>query len=353
MKFKSFEDLRRLAAERKIALSAAEPKIGRIAANDNRPRKERPARYRGTLPALKWLFDHHAELAIAFAKALPKSDTTWTRDVDNIIREIRPTVGELMEAASDAFRVFVRDGVRHVGKGMQIAPKANDDIERITLGSLKFRDGLLVEWAVTKKGRKLRPVDRLREGGTDKTSARNPRRYLSIKTTAPSPFLAKHLHRPISDEPALAPMYDPLPRMAPNAEDKHGRFGVAEARAVLEAFGVDGSVPFEELPIAALKCADAVASGAGFLGGVSRLSGNSSSGAVLWDMPEKPEGKLAIILDEVAARGTLTSIGIRLGYSKDYADRGGKAALIEVARTLKAANDNKKIADDVPQRAAL
>jgi hypothetical protein len=39
-------------------------------------------------------------------------------------QEIRPTFGELMKAASDAFRVFVRDGIRHIRPGLVVNTSA-------------------------------------------------------------------------------------------------------------------------------------------------------------------------------------------------------------------------------------
>lgn len=328
MKFKSFEEA--LSTERNFAFSPA---------NDNKPKKERPARYRGTLPALKWLFKHHAHLAEAFANAIPKPCTVWSADIADTKQDIRPTVGELMAAVGDG--------------RVRVMPRARDSYERISLGNLKFRDGVLIEWNITKKGRRLGPVDRLREGSTDKTSVRNPSFYLKTKACTPSPFEAYHYHRPISNQTAIPPMYDPLPNAKPSGKDKHGRFGVAEAREVLKSLGVDGSVAFSMLPYPASKHETVVAKGAGFIGGVSRLSGNSSSGAVSWEVPEKPKGQIATILEEVAAKGTLKSIGVCLGYSKEYADRAGKAALVEAAEWLAAANDNKKIAADVPNLAGL
>jgi hypothetical protein len=58
------------------------------------------------------------------------------------------------------------------------------------------------------------------------------------------------------------------------------------------------------------------------------------------------------VIEEVATRGTLKSIGLRIGYSEAYADRAGKTALIDAAKTLAAANDNKKVERRVPIRGA-
>ncbi|RVO89863.1 hypothetical protein [Sinorhizobium meliloti] len=326
MKFKTFSDA--FTAERPF-----------IAANDNIPqRKPKTPRYRGTLPALRWLYDSFPELAPALAAALPKPASNWSAGAEDNSQEIRPTVGELMKAASDAFRVYVRDGVRHDGAGLVV--EADEDGERITLGSLKFRDGRLVEWAVTKKGHKLRPVDRVKAGGGSNSSHRSPSRYLKAKPTTPSPMQAAPLPRNVSDRPVLPPMLDPQADVEAN-------------RALLRSLGVDGSVSFDQLPAPATKCETAVAKGAGFLGGISRPSGNSSSGAQAWEAPEVRQGEVASVVEEVASRGTLKSIGLRLGYSEGYADRAGKAALIEAAKTLAAANDNKKIEQHVPLRGAV
>lgn len=325
MKFKTFADA--LTAEHQFK-----------AANDNDPRKPRQPRYRGTLPALRWLYDSFPELAPALAAALPKPASNWRDDAEDNAQEIRPTVGELMKAASDAFRVYVRNGVRHVGAGLVV--ESDEDGERIALGSLRFRDGRLVEWGSTRKGHKLRPVDRVKAGGASNSSHRSPKRYLETKATTPSPMHAAPLPRNMSDRPVLPPMYDP-------------QAGVEQNRELLRKLGVDGSVPFDKLTKSATKCEAAVAKGAGFLGGVSRPSGNSTSGAQAWEAPEVRQGEVASVIEEVAARGTLKSIGLRLGYREAYADRAGKAALIDAAKTLAAANDNEKVTQHVPIRGAM
>lgn len=309
-----------------------------VAANDNEPqRKPRQPRNRSTLPALRWLFDNHPDLAPALASALPKPASNWSPDAVDNDQKIRPTIGELLNTASDAFRVFVRDGVRHVGAGL--AMEVDDDVEHVTFGSLKFRAGRLVEWGRTKKGHKLGPVDRIEAG--EKTAQRNHDRYLNkTKATTPSPMHASSLPRNVSDRPVLPPMLDP-------------QAGVEANRELLRSLGVDGSVRFEDLPVKATTCETAVAKGAAFLGGVSRPSGNSSAGSQAWEAPEEAKGEVVEVIEEVAARGTLKSIGLRLGYSEDYADRAGKAALVNAAKTLAAANDNKKLERRVPIRGAI
>jgi hypothetical protein len=96
------------------------------------------------------------------------------------------------------------------------------------------RDGRLVEWGLTKKGRKLRPVDRVTAGGRTKASHRSPKRYLDTKATTPSPMHATSLPRNASDRSVLPPMYDP-------------QSGDEANRELLRSLGVDGSIKFDRL----------------------------------------------------------------------------------------------------------
>ncbi|MCV0396949.1 MAG: hypothetical protein K5872_08925 [Rhizobiaceae bacterium] len=303
-------------------------------ANDNLPAAKKPgsARYRGSLPALRWLFGHDEQLAHAVAAALPKSATNWDADAVDNKHQIRPTVGELMLAASDAFRIYVRDGVRHVGEGLVREPREDDANhqadEWVRLGALKFNRGLLVEWGRTRKGKKLRPVDRIISDAGGKSSPRSPNLYLRTSPTTPSPMHVEPLRRPMCRRPVLPSMFQP-------------QDGVDKNRALLRSLGVDGGVPFDRLPCEAEKCPTTVAKGAGFLGGISRPGGNASTAAPqLWEGPEARKGEVHVVVDEVAARGTLKSIGERLGFTGGYADRAGKAALVHAAKVLVAANDN-------------
>lgn len=301
-------------AEQLASISKMPPK----AANDNNPqRKPQSVRYRGTLPALRWLWDNHPDLAPAFASALPRQPANWFIDVEPTRQEIRPTIGEIIKAATD-----------EDGEHLPTEYHADDDDCHATIGRLKFLNGKLMEWGETKKGKKLKPTDRPRSTESKANKTRSPWLYLSTKSTTPSPMAAAHYHRPISEAPALAPMYDPLP-------------GVEEARKLLQSLGVDGSKQWG-LPYAVTFLPIAVADGAEFLGGMSNPSGNSSSGAVMWESPDERNGSAAVVIDEVASSGTLKSIGMRLGYSEDYADRAGKAALLEAAEILTSMQKAKK-----------
>lgn len=280
------------------------------AANDNRPR------FANELPALRWLYNKRPELAPAFASALPRPAANWFIDVEPTRQEIRPTVGELMAASHED------------EKPLPASHETVGDYCYTTIGALKFRNGLLVEWGETKKGRKLKPADRARPTGEQVSKTRNPASYLALKG-ATSPLTAGHYHRPFSGEEAISSMYDPLP-------------GVEAARALLRSLGVDGHVSADQLPHGVTFFPVAVAEGAGFLGGVSNPSGNSSSGAVMWEGPEDRPSDAKVVIEEVAARGTLKSIGIRLGYSEAYADQAGGRALIEVAEMLDRIKKSKK-----------
>ncbi|MBY3263860.1 hypothetical protein HFO15_19735 [Rhizobium laguerreae] len=296
-------------AEQLATFGKAPPK----AANDNR--KPREPHYRGTLPALRWLWDNRPDLAEAFADALPRPAANWFVDVEPTRQEIRPTIGELMKASHD-------------DDGNQLPPTYETE-KRVSIGNLRFLSGRLIEWGTTKKGKKLKPTDRPRSTESKENKVRSPGFYLSRRPSTPSPMAADHYHRPISEEPAIASMYDPLP-------------GVEAARALLRSLGVDGSVKADQLPVGVTFCPQAVADGAGFLGGVSSPSGNSSSGAIMWDFPDRPESNAADVIEEVAARGTLKSIGLRLGHNEGSAIEAGKAALIDIAKILLSVKNGKK-----------
>lgn len=298
-----------------------------VAANDNRPRKQPEPKYRGTLPALRWLHANHPEAATAMALAIDALEPS-REDADAIdsVQDIQPSIGELLNAATES---KTEDGERSWHKASVERHPAENGGSVVHLGALRFRRGEMIEFGRTKKGRKLQPRDRL-VSKDDKVAspARNTKAYVALRPTTPSPLHADPLPRNMSGLPALAPMYDPQP-------------GVEANRAVLRSFGVDGSVAFDDLPFPATMCPPAIAKGAEFLGGVVGLSGTSSSGAVdPFDAPEKPRGEAWQIVEEVAAGETLQGIGVRMGYKGTYAVEVGKNALIDAAKAIAAANDN-------------
>ncbi|MBB5273970.1 hypothetical protein HNR26_000008 [Rhizobium rosettiformans] len=162
----------------------------------------------------------------------------------------------------------------------------------------------------------------------------NPVGYLALPAVIPSPLEAHHLHREFSGEPALPPMYVP-------------QDGVEEARAILRQFGVDGSVPFCHLPNQATLGPTTIAKNARFMGG---MTGRCQTASVAVTGKVEDSAPLAAVsakvVEEVASRGTLESIGIKLGYRGGYADRGGKKALLNAGREIIAANENTRAKKD-------
>lgn len=308
VKFKTFSD----------ALTAAP-----VAANDNKPhkaRKQPEPRYRGTLPTLRWLYDNHPDLAESVADAINALQVTgWQPDAVDNDQQIRPTVGELVKASTDP------DTGEHLPQAVE---RDTDGNTFIRIGALRFRDGELVEYGHTKKGRKLEPRDRIVSRDEEPKQKRNPSSYLAFRGAVPSPLHADTHQRGFSGEPALAPMYDP-------------QTGVESARAELKRHGVDGSVAFENLPFQATRCRTVVAKGADFLGGVVGISGTSSKGAVMWESPSRPKGEVLRIIEEIASGSTLKEIGERMGLQGARVDRMAKDLVTDAAKVLIAANDNR------------
>ncbi|RWF66637.1 hypothetical protein [Mesorhizobium sp.] len=177
----------------------------------------------------------------------------------------------------------------------------------------------------------------------------DPAGYIALPAAVARPGTAEGLRTAISDQPALMPMLTPQTRREPRWSldihgrvDTLGRYGVAEARSVLEAFGIDGSVPFERLPYATARHPTAVvAKGARFAGGITGRCQTASAATVgKAEEPPKMDERTEQVLEEVAARGTLESLGNALGYSGGYADRAGQKALLAAGRALVSANDN-------------
>ncbi|MBB4067417.1 hypothetical protein [Gellertiella hungarica] len=192
-----------------------------------------------------------------------------------------------------------------------------------------FDGGMLISY-VNDHGQRKRPTLKTdKPRGGKRPHRGNPAGYLALRGAVASPLAAIGLRRPLSGELALPPMYDPLA-------------GTQEARAVLKELGVDGSVSFDCLPFPATKLLDGIAKNARFLGGMSGRCQTASRATTGKRDPAEPlSGVSAQVVEEVASRGTLASIGIKLGYQGGYADRAGKRALLEVGRALVADNSNK------------
>lgn len=278
---------------------------------------------------------------------------------------IKPSVNEML---ADMLRVrFVRysDGQTHSVTGMDTRPIKRRG--KIVLAGMTFwrnpsarkskADPLEMQSYADSSARVQKPrvdADKPKGGKSNSRSDEDIARYLGWGGAVASPLTAEALRTPLSGEPALMPMLAPMRRRAPNAFvdaygkfDAEGRFGVEEAREYLRHYGVDGSVSFEDLPFPATKCPPRKAKGARFIGGrTGSKPTRTTPGRSKVSEPIEVMGETAIVLEEVAARGTLTSIGQRLGKRRSYADRYGKRALVAAAQALVAANDNasKKLA---------
>ena len=297
-----------------------------IAANDNKPAKKRKEpRYRGTLPALRWLYDNHPGLAESIAVAVKElAVSNWNQESGDDYLEIRPLISEIIRAASD--------GEHADGTPKWLSPSIERDSDGksfVQVGTLRFENGALIEYGRTRKDRKLEPREIARPREPLPSKERDPSRYLAGKPAA-SPLHAEPYQRPITTEPAIPPMYDP-------------QRGVEENRAELRKHGVDGSVAFADLPLRATKCPTAIAKGAEFLGGVVGLSGTSSGGAVnMGDLPARQKGEVMRIVEAIASGATLKEIGERLGLRGVRLDRMAKDSIVDAARVLQAANDNNR-----------
>ncbi len=299
-----------------------------------------------------------------------------TDETEESAVEVRPAEAELLRAVG--WTVTGSERWDHTGKlvNTYLPAHLKPSIKRhrngavdIVLGDLVFRHGEMIEWGRTSKGRALCPVERTRGVKGGEAPGRTEAAiwtYLRAPATKPSPFTATSLRRPFSGDRAIMDCYDPLPRQAPGTKDRHGRFGVEEARAVLRAHGVDGSVAFEDLPVPATQCQDALVPGPQWIGGVkkpkqageiSAFSGPEGQVSRLIETGDYVDhlrrllGDHAKVLDMAITDATAQEIGIAMGKGRSYAEKVGPwlidaaiDALIaadETARTFVTAEEKK------------
>jgi hypothetical protein len=325
-------------------------------ANDNKapdvlawPTLERLA-YRGDLRRVHAL-RHWRNICFPGSEPTPPEPDSQHTDART---EIRPSEGELLAAIG--WTVVGRERWHWTGKMVniyepqEVTPKRTNNRnggEDTELGDLLFRDGELVVWGHTAKGKALRPVERPggpKGGSSAERTTSAIWSYLRLKG-AVSPLAAVSYLRPLSGERAIVDMYDPLPREEPSKKDKVGRFGVEEARAVLRALGVDGATPFERLPVNATRCPDGIVSGPQWIGGIKKPKplGEISSAA-----GREPEAmrhvesfnfveylrhhlrRHAKVLDLAIGDATAKEIGVAMGQGPAYAEKRG-SALIDAA----------------------
>lgn len=229
-----------------------------------------------------------------------------------------------------------------------------------TIGRLKFRDGALIEWGRTKKGAALRPVERPRgikgEGTPAGRTDASIWAYLRLPVTTRSPFEATSLPRPFSASPRIRDCYEPLRRQAPTKKDRHGRYGVEEARALLQEFGVDGAVPFGQLPPGAVLLRDGLVAGPQWVGGVKKPkpTGEISAAAVDQARHENVEtrdylaflrthlGNHARVLDMAITDASAKEIAVAMGKAPGYAEKAGPLIINAAIDALLAIDDTAR-----------
>ncbi|MGO6835035.1 hypothetical protein ACCS87_02740 [Rhizobium ruizarguesonis] len=326
-------------------------------ANDNKP-----ARPRLAWPAFERLA-HRGDYSRLFALRHWKNLNFPGSEIDvpeegnydpEVTIETRPSEGELL--SSVGWKVIDRERWYFTNEMVNIyEPKPSVETRLknrnggtdTSLGALLFRDGKLIQWGETRKGAALKPVERTRgvKGGADPSRSESAIwAYLKLNG-AVSPFTARPYVKPISAEPAIHGCYDPLPRVEPNAKDRCGRFGAEEAREVLQRLGVDGSVPFDRLPVPATRCENGLIAGPQWVGGVKKPKplGEISSSAgrepefvrhvetmSYVDYLRRRLDQHATVLDLAITDASAKSIGMAMGQAPAYAEKRGPA-LIDAA----------------------
>lgn len=269
--------------------------------------------------------------------------------------EIRPSEAELLAAVGwkviDRERWHFTNEIVNLYETKDCTPthhKNKNGGEDTQIGNLLFRDGRLIEWGRTGKGSSLRPVERPRGAKGSSNPARPDSAiwsYLKMPGAVASPLTAKPYSKPLSGEPAIGDFNSPLPREEPSAKNKHGRFGVKEARELLCSLGVDGSVPFGQLPVPATRCPDGLVSGPQWVGGVKKPKPLGEISAAAGREPEFVRqvevldyvdhlrhhlGRHALVLDMAITDATAKDIGIAMGQAPAYAEKRGPS-LIDAA----------------------
>ncbi|SES05829.1 hypothetical protein [Rhizobium sp. NFR03] len=314
---------------------------------------------------------------ICFPKTVLPSQPDTDGDDTEARAEIRPSEGELLAAIG--WTVTDREKWPDTGRKMNVYEKAEiiphtsrnrNGGSDTQLGNLLFRDGKLIVWGETAKGRPLKPVERPggpKGGVSAERTAAAIWAYLALEG-AVSPLKAEGYRKPFSGEPAIACAIDPLPREEPNGKDTAGRFGVAEGRALLQALGVDGSVAFDDLPTPAARCPDALVLGPQWVGGVKKPKPLGEISAAAGGEPaalREVEGEMfveflrhhlqkhALVLDLAIGDATAKEIGVAMGQGPAYAEKRGPALIDAAIDALIALDETARIdIEPIPQKLA-
>ncbi|TBC12316.1 hypothetical protein [Rhizobium ruizarguesonis] len=373
-------DLSQLSAllATKTAPVSAKPKTARALtpANDNKP-----VRFRLAWPTFERLA-HRGDYSRLYALRHWKNLNFPGSEIDvpeegnydpEVAIEIRPSEGELLAAVGweivDRERWYWTNEMVNIYQpkpSVETHQKNRNGGTDTSLGALLVRDGKLIQWGETKKGAALKPVERARgvKGGVDPSRSESAiRAYLEL-SGAVSPFTSRPYAKPISAEPAIRDYYDPLPREEPSPKDRHGRFGVSEAREVLRRFGVDGRVPFDQLPVPATRCENGLVAGPQWIGGIKKPKplGEISSSAgrepefvrqvetvSYLDYLRRRLREHATVLDHAITDASAKSIGMAMGQAPAYAEKRGPA-LIDAAIDALIAIDETARGEFVPTK---
>lgn len=354
-------------------------KVRPTPANDNKPAAEVLAW--PTLERLAHRGDEARAYALRHWRNLnfpgiePPPLSAHGEDEPDLKTEIRPSEAELLRAVG--WTVTGRERWHHTGRNVNTYEPADAETTIVKstartefkIGNLTFRDGKLQVWGRTAKGKPLCPVER---PAGQKGSAKAQRwdtmiwSYLALKG-AKSPLAAESYQRPFSDAPAIIDRSIPLPRVEPDGKDRSGRFGVAEARVVLEDFGVDGSVPFEMLPVPATRCADGLVPGPQWVGGVKKPKplGEISSaaeygpetlrhvdGVMFVAFLRRRLGRLATVLDMAIGDASAKDVGIEMGLAPAYAEKRGAALIKEAIDALIEIDEHARLPEPAENKLA-
>lgn len=364
VKAKDFSKLADLIAGYSVPAAKDEKKVRR-AANDNKPAPDVLA-----WPALERLA-HRGDLVrvkgLQRWRDLRYPDKVVVADEDGDYEpeftvETRPSEAELLNAVGR--NVIGRERWPYTGEKLNVYDDAPEPPTKYTLkqtahaktleariGGLTFADGALKYWGVAANGRKLKPIERRRgEKGGAVSGDRSESAlwsYIRLKG-AVSPLAADHLHRPCYGEQRES--------CEPTPEAK-------EARHILQHMGVDGSVPFENLPVHATRAQDALVLGPQWVGGVKKPKPTASRRAGrefnacrsietedFVDYLVKRLGKHAEVLDLAIGDASAQSIGTAMGLAPAYAEKRGVTLIQAAIDALNA--EMRKIEDDDQKIAA-
>lgn len=264
-----------------------------------------------------------------------------------MLHEIKPGLHEMLRSAGGVAwpwcgrRGKRRGKVRWIGEPWAyfwcLLPHGTDT-HVLTLGDLTFytrpgarrsADGGMLVSYTDAHGATQRPYYRTtkpRGGKRPHRTKEAAQAYLDLPCAVAAPMDAQPYQRPMSGEPALPPMLDPT---------------VACAAAKTELAAAYANTPV--LPLVTYCGPGLPWKGLRFIAGISGRSQTASAGVIgKVEESARLDANVEKIVDEVAARGTLQSIGARLGYRGGSRDRAGGKALLAAGRALVAENDNSE-----------